>query len=116
MATLLSTPSIAQTAEVLRQVRAEADEAKVNRFLVAVERQWGYEHMRAAHALATEIYLAEREAEYQAEQAAKADPAPYRLIGGDVGEWKNGIYRFYCTRVSWQYSPAARSGAVLVEG
>lgn len=116
MATLLSTPSIAQTAEVLRQVRLEGDEAKVNRFLVAVERQWGTEHMRAAHALATDLYLAAREAEYQAERATKAAPAPYRLSGGDVSEWKNGMYRFYCTRAAWQYSPAARSGAVLAEG
>lgn len=41
------------------------------------------------------------------------EPAPYKALDGAVGEWVGGMYRFYCTLVSWPYSPAARSGAVL---
>lgn len=55
-------PTIAQSAEALRQVRANASELDVNLFLCAVERHYGTDHMRAAHKLAGEIAEAAHEA------------------------------------------------------
>lgn len=35
----------------------------------------------------------------------------YKLFdGGEIGEWKGGMYRFYCYVSSWHISPAALSG------
>jgi hypothetical protein len=43
-------------------------------------------------------------------------PAPYKLIDGVIGEWKGGMYRFYCYPSSWHISPAARAGHTVSEG
>lgn len=55
-----TTPTIEQTAKALAGVRKSADELTVNRFLCAVERHYGTEHMKAAHALAGEWAIHER--------------------------------------------------------
>lgn len=62
------TPTIAQSAEALRQVRASGTELDVNLFLCAVERHYGTDHMRAAHKLAGEIAEAKHAAEWAAMQ------------------------------------------------
>lgn len=59
-------PTIAQSAEALRQVRANASELDVNLFLCAIERHYGTDHMRAAHKLAGEIAQAKFDAERKA--------------------------------------------------
>ena len=40
-------------------------------------------------------------------------PAQYKLFGREVGEWANGMYRFYCFLAAWPISPAARGGYIL---
>lgn len=37
----------------------------------------------------------------------------YKRFDRQVGEWKNGVYVFYCTIGAWPWSPAARGGYVL---
>ena len=59
----------------------------------------------------TALVLDASQVEYLEDE--EAAPAPYKALDGCVGEWGGGMYRFYCTLVSWPYSPAARSGAVL---
>lgn len=95
-------PTVAQTAAAINGVRhSSKSEEEFNRFLVAIERHYGTEHLKAAHALAIDLY--------QEEEA----PTPYKAIGRDVGEWRSGMYRFYCTMAAWPYSPAARAGYSL---
>ena len=55
----MTIPTIEQTANAINGVRKSSDEATLNRFLVAVERHHGTEHMKAAHALAIDLYRAE---------------------------------------------------------
>jgi hypothetical protein len=68
-------PTTAQTAQALADVRRTGTEAAVNRFLCAVERHYGTEHMVAAHKLAGELaerrHAAERELEAAALSAAE---------------------------------------------
>jgi hypothetical protein len=58
-------PTVAQTAKALAGVRESGDELTVNLFLCAVERHYGTEHMKAAHALAGEQALETGEDELQ---------------------------------------------------
>jgi len=120
-------PTVAQTANAINGVRATGTEADVNAFLCAIERHYGAEHMKAAHALASDLPT-ERSEEVQdgihccatcgallhcnCDDDAYAQPA-YKLFGREVGEWHGGMYRFYCYLAAWPYSPAARDGAAL---
>ena len=84
--------TIEQTAEALRQVRASGTEADVNRFLCAVERHHGTDHMRAARRLAGEI----AEAKHREERAAAE-----RLMDQADQLWN----RLHMIRVSWRGYP-----------
>lgn len=104
----MTTPTIAQSAVAINSVRKSVKtEEEFNLFLCAIERHHGTAHLAAAHALASDLL---RQAEEEAEAAI---PAPYKRIGGDVGERSGNFYRFYCTMAAWPYSPAARMGAEL---
>lgn len=69
----MTTPTIAQTAAAINGVRRSASEFEFNRFLCAVERHYGTDHLREAHALAHDLLM-------EASGATKgADGSWYRL-------------------------------------
>ena len=112
----MANPTVAQTAAALNGVRKSADEATVNAFLCAVERHYGTDHMRAAHALAHDLYMEESGAVRDAEgnwTRPVLTPAPFKVIGREVGEYVGGMYRFYCCLPAWPISPAAAAGYTL---
>lgn len=100
-------PTIDQSAEVIYSVQHSDHntEFDVNRVMVLMERRFGADHMKAAHARAHELHL-ERNT-----PVAETEPPRYKLIGREVGEYVGGMYRFYCYLAAWPISPAARSGA-----
>jgi hypothetical protein len=105
-------PTVAQTAAALNGVRKSGTEEAVNAFLNAVERHYGTDHMRAAHALAHDLYMEESGAVRDSE-GHWTRPAPYKLIGREVGQYVGGMYRFYCYLPAWAISPAAQAGHSL---